>query len=402
MDYVELLISGFVRNLETQSSTVPNDVKHLICKFFPCGSTVLSECQDEYSKIYRVLNDIDLEKHHLTIPVPAFVFFGFRSTGKTSLISHAIKLPIGVMKYGTASRCPTHVHLINNPKTQAPIITVNGEICKHCEDMNNKIVLITKRYEEQDIWSKDAIEIRIQSSHVPDLTFVDLPGLIRGDNQQFAKAKRQAEELTAQYLHEQSPDGSYQYIPVLVRVQEDLEHDSHYEVIDVDRVVDKYGGAKKRLDWRSETLFIVNQFDRNINHSPASSLIEHMKYYAQYGQSVMTMAACGEINPRPVYPRGRYHMEWSPGIDSDSMVESATIDSKGGIKTPQELWKAEIDEEEKWNQVFMEFDAMDDECLYELKVLHDEIAGISKMNELLGSMMCDVLKKVLALAMVTL
>eukprot|EP01083_Nonionella_stella_P209398 759096_1 len=126
MDYVELLISGFVRNLETQSSTVPNDVKHLICKFFPCGSTVLSECQDEYSKIYRVLNDIDLEKHHLTIPVPAFVFFGFRSTGKTSLISHAIssyqlvcqitytmRLAInatpqkGVMKYGTASRCPT-------------------------------------------------------------------------------------------------------------------------------------------------------------------------------------------------------------------------------------------------------------------------------------------------------
>eukprot|EP01083_Nonionella_stella_P234202 824514_1 len=238
--------------------------------------------RDQYSKLYNALKD--LEEYNVKISVPEFVFIGFQSSGKTSAVSQAAKLAIGAMKYGAASRCPTRFKLVNNRQAKRPLIKVNGEMCRNEADLTNKTLLITKQFEEQGIFSKDIIEIRIESSQVPELTFVDLPGLIKGNNPQFAVAKRQLDELTAWFLHETNPDGSYRYMPILVREPVDVEHDTHHEVTYIDNLVEKYGhGRKKRVDWRSDTLFVVNKFDKQINRSPASSLIEYMKYCSNYG-----------------------------------------------------------------------------------------------------------------------
>ena len=128
----------------------------------------------QYTKIYNALKD--LEEYNVKISVPEFVFIGFQSSGKTSAVSQAAKLAVGVMKHGTASRCPTRFKLISNPKMKKPIIRVNGELCKDEADLTNKTLAITKTYEDKDIFSKDIIEVRIESNQVPELTFVDLPG----------------------------------------------------------------------------------------------------------------------------------------------------------------------------------------------------------------------------------
>eukprot|EP01083_Nonionella_stella_P067257 177747_1 len=167
---------------------------------------------DRYQyKIYNALRD--LEQYNVKISAPEFLFIGFQSSGKTSAVSQAAKLAVGVMKHGTASRCPTRFKLINNPDAKKPLIKVNGQTCRDEADLTNKTLAVTKKYEEEEMFCKDIIEVRIESYQVPELTFVDLPGLIKGDNQQFAKAKRQLDELTAFFLHEQNPDGSYRYMP---------------------------------------------------------------------------------------------------------------------------------------------------------------------------------------------
>ena len=154
-------------------------------------------------------------------------------------------MAVGVMKHGTASRCPTRFKLISNQEAKRPIIKVNGQLCRSEADLTKKTLACTKDLEASDtfssyftrkhsiyiiiisltiIYTEDIIEVRIESSQVPELTFVDLPGLIKGDNEAFAKAKRQLDELTTFFLHETNPDGSYRYMPILVREPVDVEH----------------------------------------------------------------------------------------------------------------------------------------------------------------------------------
>ena len=146
------------------------------------------ECEDEseyhnsvcqwsksfYTKIYNALKD--LEECNVKLSVPEFVFIGFQSSGKTSAVSQAAKLAVGVMKHGTASRCPTRFKLISNPKIKKLIITVNNKECRDERDLTNKTLEITKTYEDKDVFCKDIIEVKIISHQVPNLTFLDLPG----------------------------------------------------------------------------------------------------------------------------------------------------------------------------------------------------------------------------------
>eukprot|EP01084_Bolivina_argentea_P314135 544102_1 len=320
----------------------------------------------QYTKIYNALKD--LEEYNVKISVPEFVFIGFQSSGKTSAVSQAAKLAVGVMKHGTASRCPTRFKLISNPKAKKPIIKVNGQSCKDEADLTNKTLQITNKYEEKGIFSKDIIEVRIESAQVPELTFVDLPGLIKGNAEKWATAKRQLDELTAHFLHDTNPDTSYRYIPILVREPVDVEHDTHFEVEYIDNLVEKYGhGRKKRINWREDTLFIVNKFDKQINRSPASSLIEYMKYCSEYGTTVLTI-----MNAK--------------GKNTANMTQQ---------ELNQFVLTVETDEESKWAEVIHEFTKMDDENLHELKQLKQERAGVSKMNEILAERMCDIVKRIL-------
>ena len=128
-----------------------------------------------YTKVYQGARNL-AEEYSVKISVPEFVVIGFQSQGKTSVVSQAAKFAVGVMKYGFASRCPTRFRLISNSEAKCPLITVNGEICKDEADLTNKTLKCTRKYHEEDVFSADIIEIRVESDKVPELTFVDLPG----------------------------------------------------------------------------------------------------------------------------------------------------------------------------------------------------------------------------------
>eukprot|EP01083_Nonionella_stella_P133862 407100_1 len=125
-----------------------------------------------YSKVYGTLKD--LEQYGVTISIPEFVFIGFQSSGKTSAVSQAAKIPVGIMKTGTASRCPTRFKLVNNPKMDKPSIKVNGVGCKNIEELTTKCLAETAKLAEKDKFVPDIIEVRIEYAKVPELTFVDL------------------------------------------------------------------------------------------------------------------------------------------------------------------------------------------------------------------------------------
>jgi len=321
----------------------------------------------QYTKLFTALKD--LEKY-AKISIPEFVFVGFQSSGKTSAVSQAAKLAVGVMKHGTASRCPTRFKLISNPNQHTPLIKVNGVECKDEYDLTNKTLEIHKKYEDEKRFSKKIIEVRIESSQVPELTFVDLPGLIKGDNQKFRKEKRQLDELTAHFLHELNPDGSYRYIPILVREPVDIEHDNDigFEIEYIDNLIQRYGrGYNKRIGWKNDALFIVNKFDLQLHRSPASSLIEYMKHCCKYGQTVLTIMNAKNQN--------------TANMTQDQLNEFVI--------------NVEKYEEEKWNEVIAEFGRMDDENLDKLIASKNDVCGVGKMNELLAEKMCDIVKKIL-------
>ena len=143
--------------------------------------------------------------------------------------------------------------------------------------------------------------------------------------------------------------------------------DTHHEVNYIDNLVARFDGRRKRIGWRDDTLFVVNKFDKQINRSPASSLIEYMRYVSEYGKTVLTI-----MNAK--------------GKNTANMSQT---------ELNKFVLTVENDEEERWNQVMNEFYNMDDENLDELRKVKEELAGISKMNGILSERMCEIVKTVL-------
>eukprot|EP01084_Bolivina_argentea_P314138 544106_1 len=373
---VEYLLFGYIREIEkiiritdSQFFVIPDSIIY-VCLLYHSSTEPFRtlNAHQQYTKICNALKD--LKEYNVQFSVPEFVFIGFQSSGKTSAISLATKLALGTIGHHISSRCPVRFKLITNPKRRYPLIKVNGEICQNEADITNKILQITDTYYQKNIYtfSKDIIEVRIESSQIPELTFVDLPPLIKGDNQQFATAKKCSNELTAFFLHETNVDGTYKYMPIMVKETIDVEWDSHFEVCYIDNLVETYEhGRKKRINWRDDTLFIVNKFDKQINRSPASSLIEYMNYCCTYGETVLTIMNANNENTSNM-------SQGELNIFVDAVVSK---------------------EEERWNDIINEFNKLDDENILELKQLHQSICGVIKMNEILSQKMCDIVKRIL-------
>ena len=162
---------------------------------------------NQYIQLYRPLTD--LEQYHTKLSVPEFAFLGMQLSGKMSAVSQAAKKAVGVMKTGTASRCPTRFKLISNKDRIKPLIMLNGKECADEGTLTEECIRIHTKWEKENKFSKEIIEVRIESSDVADLTFLDLPGLIMGDNEEYRVAKQQLEEMTSSFLHEMNDDGTY-------------------------------------------------------------------------------------------------------------------------------------------------------------------------------------------------
>eukprot|EP01084_Bolivina_argentea_P271958 462890_1 len=354
---IKFLVTAYIKI--NYNEYIPTAITNLVQKYiaYDYDLTIHSKTelyQYQYMQIYTALHD--LKQYNENISIPEFLFIC--SDDKRRVVEYFIGLALGeqishinIPRY----RCPFVFKLINNTKHEIPLIKVNGMICKH-QHISHKIHQITDELEEKDIISKDAIEIHIESSQAFEITFIDLPPLLYGDKKQFRYIKQQSEDITAHYLYETNADGTYRYMPILVRIPMDIECGTPRQISYIDMLIDKYGqGQKKRIKWKQDTLFIVENFSRQINRSPASSLIEYMKYLCEYGQTVIIM---NRIQRQNIYNMNR--MEYY-----------------------KYLLSLEHHEEKYWNAVFSEFNKIKDNNINKLRDLKKQCCGINKMKQLL-------------------
>lgn len=128
------------------------------------------------------------------LPIPQIVVFGDQSSGKSSLLESisGIPFPKGT---GLVTRCPTRISLSTcdaNESWSAEVkLPLNGN--PECEAFNNlgrttSLDVLSKRLAEaayiicpknNNEFSTDVIQVQVQSPTSPNLSLIDLPGIIR-------------------------------------------------------------------------------------------------------------------------------------------------------------------------------------------------------------------------------
>jgi hypothetical protein len=243
---------------------------------------------------------------------------------------------------------------------------VNGTSVANEQQMIESVLEYSRNLENQKKFSSKILEIRIESATAPELTFVDVPGLITSKEEKYKYDRIQLEKITAKFLNKRRQN-RFQYMPVLVRTVEDEEHEQHLAKKIVTEIINKYPAPdmSKRINWLNETVFIVNKFDKQCNRGSAGDLIRYMNRCCEYGRTVITM-----LNPNQEMT-GQMNYE-----DLASFVR----------RVPSE-------ERAKWHAIWHTF-ALDDN-LPELKNMCANICGVSKMNEIIATKMCEIVRRIL-------
>ncbi len=135
----------------------------------------------------------DLGIPHAELPVPQIAVFGDQSSGKSSLLESisGIPFPKGT---GLVTKCPTRITMVNAPsKVWQATITLPSKIQLTSEDqtilqtvysptdltalLERASTIITSK--SMNGFSSDSIHVCVESAQTPDLSLVDLPGIIR-------------------------------------------------------------------------------------------------------------------------------------------------------------------------------------------------------------------------------
>eukprot|EP00122_Pirum_gemmata_P010033 Pgem_evm1s9269 len=112
---------------------------------------------------------------------------GDQSSGKSSVLEalSGIPFPRGS---GLVTRCATQIRLTNGEDWKASVKVVreeqtDGDILEELlpdkESVGKKIEEVTETLTGDCDFSYDSIEIKVQSPDSPNLTLVDLPGIVR-------------------------------------------------------------------------------------------------------------------------------------------------------------------------------------------------------------------------------
>lgn len=133
------------------------------------------------------LQDLGIEDKQFTIPQIAV--FGDQSSGKSSLLESisGIPFPKGV---GLVTKCPTRISMIRTPNVSweasitLPKTYSNAEITRTVTNPEELSDLLAKASQlitsgSSNGFSQDCIHVGVRSPDVPNLSLIDLPGIIR-------------------------------------------------------------------------------------------------------------------------------------------------------------------------------------------------------------------------------
>ena len=144
---------------------------------------------------------------HNTIKIPQIAVMGDQSSGKSSVLEaiSGIQFPRGT---GLVTRCATQITMSQGPEWSAElhaagevrVVKVGGEdeLGRHIEELTDKL-----RGDEEFCDVDKLIEIKLKAPDAPDLTIIDLPGIVRTSTAGQTDAVRvQVDKLLEYYLHQ--------------------------------------------------------------------------------------------------------------------------------------------------------------------------------------------------------
>ncbi|CAH9071037.1 unnamed protein product [Cuscuta europaea] len=155
----------------------------LICRASATDAPIISSCNERIRPLLDCVDQLrELKIMQEGIQLPTIVVVGDQSSGKSSVLESLarIHLPRG---QGTCTRVPLIMRLQNAPFLDNPELRL---------EYNGKVVPTDETHIEEDIIqateeiagpgkgiSHTALTLVVQKNGVPDLTMVDLPGIVR-------------------------------------------------------------------------------------------------------------------------------------------------------------------------------------------------------------------------------
>lgn len=317
-----------------------------------------------YSKIYQHLKKL-ADNHGVKITIPEILFFGFQSSGKTSTVAAMIRKVTGIMQNGTGNFCPVRFIMSQNNNAKNPIFFVNGQEMKDQEEQVQAVINCMQKLKEKSEFTTNILELRVESHDIPNLVFIDMPGLIKKDNEnKYKQWKADLDHITKTFLSEKSSDNiTYKYIPVFVKECIDSLNDNDDDIHYIDNLL-----YNTRPDWKNDTLFVFNKFDKNCNYEKASDYMEYIKSLSRYGDTIITVSNPENKNPSQLL-----------------------------LKDLQSYYQNVIEIEEQWwqHKIISPLRTKNDFQCDNLIKLKKKYCGVKLLKRKLHNKMCDVVKKVL-------
>ena len=247
-------------------------------------SDLLAENEDnllQNKKLINIANKLSSLFTNKSIKIPQLVVVGTQSSGKSSLINGILNMNILPTGKNMVTRTPIKLELLYHSAVTTCIQFGNYEdsiFKKHKEfvlkgltedtetTIRENIESFTKTYagSEKGISYKEIV-IKITSSHVPNLTLIDLPGLVMvacTDQGQPEDIKDQIKDLIKHYIIQENT-----IIMGIMPARCDIEVDSALELI---KQYDKNGsrtiGIMTKIDLMNENTDIGNYLKNEISN----------------------------------------------------------------------------------------------------------------------------------------
>ena len=244
---------------------------------------------DEYNnnliqnkKLITIANKLNSLYKDDKIKIPQIVIVGCQSSAKSSTICGLMSMNILPTNKNMCTRTPTKLELnyINNNKIIVDIGYYNNyEFISDKKYEYNEITIIEEEIiqehieqftikhagNKKDISFKEIV-IRISSNNTPNLTLIDLPGLVmvaRQDEGQPENIKEQIKDLIKYYITQENS-----IIMGVFPARCDIEVDPALELIkEYDKEGERTIGVLTKIDLMNENNDIVNYLENNISNN---------------------------------------------------------------------------------------------------------------------------------------
>ena len=259
--------------------TIPN-ISNLWDKDSNLETSILTNSQ--VLQLGNLLNGIfqDSESSKNTIELPRIVVVGTQSSGKSSLLNGILKMDLLPMGSSMVTRCPIQLQMVSSDDTSRAEFGVydNGKWV-----LEKKINLtfpsplsqeITQFHEEIEIQtsrragsnknvSYKAILVRIFAKNIPNLSFIDLPGLTMTaltDRGQPKDIKEQVRKMIGSYISQERT-----IILAVMPARVDLEADPALEMIkEHDPLGKRTIGVMTKIDLMNTGTDVINYLQNDV------------------------------------------------------------------------------------------------------------------------------------------